>query len=456
MKHRALLSAACLLMTTPLPATIAAAQAQEAASPTRFTRDPALFAAKKEQVAAVYDQASPAAGAEVRALFAQDLLGMIAAPLARMGLSSEDVADAITIYWIAAYDASHGIIGQETDPTLARGARAQIGRLVAGMPQLAGAGDAEKQDLADTMLLQALLIEAMMQTAADGNAVSIQAASDQVHRDAAQLIGTDLRKVELTAAGFVPQAGAAAQSPLPAASPPQAAAAPASAGEGRHAANWETVDGVYFKMFQGFGVGGMLTLDYEPVVLFTDGTYYEVEGAPLEDVDLAASRRAEPSNWGRWARNGNSFTLTDWEGDADTLDLQDGQFFKAFASDADGNRLSQSYERISGGGNTAFGGELMIVSQSELNFAPDGRYSKESFGGAMSSGAQSGTAMTAGSNRRTAGIGRYTLDRHTIILTEPDGTSTRQFFAFGSGGTPPELDRDLIFVGDRVFVHMSD
>ncbi|WP_347304135.1 DUF6683 family protein [Croceibacterium sp. TMG7-5b_MA50] len=448
------LFAAALLLSPALAPQPVSAQAAASPATITFTRDPTRFEAKKEQIAATFQQASPEAGAQVRQFLAQDLLALIAQPMAAMGLDTQNVIDMVATYWIAAHDAVNGVVGQQTDPALARAARDQIAATMAGDTQLTQMSEAERQDLADTMLLQALLIEGRMQSAAGSGPAMVRQMSDQIYQEASALTGTDLRAVNLTTAGFVPKAGAAARS---ASSTTAAATAssPAQSAPAAHAANWDKVDGVYFKLFYGTGVGGMMTMDYEPVVLFTDGTYYEVEGPALEDVDLAASRQAEPRNWGRWTRSGNSFTLTDWEGDGDTLDLQDGQFFKAFDGPAGGDRLDMKYERISGGGNTALGGEMMIVSQSELTFAPDGRYTKGSFGGAMGSGAQSGVGMTVGSNRPATGIGRYTIDRHTITLAEPDGSTSRQFFAFGSSGNPAELDRELIFVGERVFVHMD-
>lgn len=39
-------------------------------------------------------------------------------------------------------------------------------------------------------------------------------------------------------------------------------------------------------------------MTYVPVILFKDGSYYEIDDAALEDVDLAAARAAHPNLWG--------------------------------------------------------------------------------------------------------------------------------------------------------------
>ncbi len=83
--------------------------------------------------------------------------------------------------------------------------------------------------------------------------------------------------------------------------PPVAAEPPA---EPRHAANWAAVEGVYFRSTTGVGVGGMVVIEFEPLILFRDGSYYEIDDAALEDVDLAAERAATPRRFGRWTRSG--------------------------------------------------------------------------------------------------------------------------------------------------------
>ncbi len=114
-----------------------------------------------------------------------------------------------------------------------------------------------------------------------------------------------------------------------------------------HPENWSQVEGVYFRAYYPAGVGGMVTVDYEPLVFFKDGAYYEVEEEAIEDMDLAASRRTRPNKWGRWTRSGNVFTLTNAKGKSSREEPQDGSFFKAFPAEAAGNRLAAGYKRVS-------------------------------------------------------------------------------------------------------------
>lgn len=242
-------------------------------------------------------------------------------------------------------------------------------------------------------------------------------------------------------------AAAATPAPPPRQSAPQSAPA-ASASPSAHAGNWANVSGVYFRSLASFGVGGMMVMKFFPLILFKDGSYFEIEDTPLEDIDLAASRAAKPRDWGRWSRKGNTFFLTDDKGKTNDYDLQQGNFFQAFPA-SPGTTLAGSYKTISGGGNTAFGGDVMIASQGRYTFLPGGVFSTERSTGAMNSGASTGVGSTVAANK--AGRGRFSVDRYTLVVTHANGRQERSFFAFGSEKTPPRLDRDMIFIGDSVY-----
>lgn len=235
---------------------------------------------------------------------------------------------------------------------------------------------------------------------------------------------------------------------------PAAVAAPgATLGPPRHADNWQKVSAVLFRATYMVGVGGMTYPDFEPVVLFKDGTYMEVQDAALEDTDLVASRAAKPKRWGRWVAAAGGYTLTGSTGKPETMKLQDGSLFKAFG--ASGRMLSVPYKRISGGGNSALGGEMTIASSSQYAFMPDGRFSRDGSFGAIGSGQTSGVGMAASSRNRQAAPGRYTLKDHTLTLTFPDGRQKRHFFAFGSKKAPAQLDTEMIFIDGSVYSHID-
>ncbi len=107
---------------------------------------------------------------------------------------------------------------------------------------------------------------------------------------------------------------------------------------------------------------------------------------------------------------------------------------------------------MSGGGNTAMGGDVMIAVSNRYDFRSDGTYGRGGSTGATNSGATSGVS-SAMSRRRPPEGGRYGLDRHTLTLTGPDGRSRRLFFAYGSQKDPPQPDREMAFIGGSVFTN---
>jgi hypothetical protein len=247
-----------------------------------------------------------------------------------------------------------------------------------------------------------------------------------------------------TCGGELVRLAATAAAPAPAVK--QAAAAPAA--DAAFAGNWANVSEVLFHSVAGIGVGGMVVMEYEPVILLEDGTYFEIGDAALEDVDLAAEQSAKPKRFGRWSQSGDSYVLTNADGTAKSYALQDGALFKAYPAEQP-TMLATRYKRISGGGNTALGGEMMVARSNIYTFTPDGRFSIEGSVGASSSGEQSGVSTTL--QGESAAAGRYALDRHTLMLNFADGRHERHFFAYASKGNPPQRDPGMIFIDDNTF-----
>ncbi|MBB4858898.1 hypothetical protein HNO88_002224 [Novosphingobium chloroacetimidivorans] len=452
MNVRNAFSAPLVLSLLPLAGVLAlpASVAAQAPSPTHFSRDPALLEAKEQQLIAATRAQNPAMADALQKAFSQDIVAQIAPQLKTVGLDPDDMADMTTIYWVNAWEAANGVIGSQPDRALVQGARRQIAGVLASDARLAQMTDAQKQDVADTMLIQGLLVDARMQAVAKQPAGQRQQMSDTIAGEAQQLLKTDLRAVTLTPQGFKPKSAASA---TPAARNPAlmpSGAAPA------HAENWTKVEGVYFRSAFISGVGGMMVQDFEPLVLFRDGTYYAVDDAALEDVDLAAEHARKPGRFGKWQKAGTRFTLIDdddKDGKSDPVALQDGQFFKAFPAEASGGKLAATYSRVSGGGNTALGGDVIVGGRTDISFAADGSFGRKGSRGGLNTGASTGVGVSV--HGKNASAGRYRIKNYTITMTQADGRTERKFFAFGSHHNPPALDTDMMFIGDRVYVVMD-
>ncbi|WP_407529194.1 hypothetical protein [Methylobacterium oryzisoli] len=393
---------------------------------------------------------NPIAAAEVaREMSKHDYDAIFRSLLDGTGLRPTDAGDVLTAFvvlqWMVANDAT-----AEPSPAALRAIREQFVMPMADKPPLSRLET--RAAFAEQVKLRAVLHHAGWQAARRLGVVP---------RFLAGLSGefippAKLRALDLTEEGLVAKGRARIAGPARRADdPPRVAEAPAEAppaalpAEPRHAANWAQVEGVYFRATTGVGVGGMVTIDFEPLILLRDGSTYEIDDAALEDVDLAAERQAKPRRFGRWTRSGDDFVLTGTSGKPLSYRLQDGSFFKAFPAGA-GETLSRGYRRLSGGGNSAMGGDVMIAVSSRYDFRPDGSYGRGGSVGATNSGATTGVG-SALSRRRAPEGGRYALDRYTLTLTGADGRVRRLFFAFGSQKDPPQPDRDMIFIGDSVF-----
>ncbi|MFB0491128.1 hypothetical protein ABIE45_003714 [Methylobacterium sp. OAE515] len=368
--------------------------------------------------------------------------GFLAGTALRETDAGDVLAAFIVLQWMVANDAT-----TEPSPAALRAIRRQFVVPLATKPPLSLPG--ARATFAEEVKLRAVLHHAGWQAAKRAGTLTRFLAT----LPSDLLAPATLRTLVMTDDGLVPR-GARTRAAQPAPSVPRGAARatppePELPAEPRFPGNWATVEGVYFRAAYGVGVGGMMIMRFEPLILLRDGTTYEVAAAALEDVDLTAERVAKPRRFGRWTRAGDTFTLTDDRGRADTYKLQDGRFFRAFPAGA-GETVAQSHRTLAGGGNTALGGDVMIAVSNRYDFRADGTYGRGGSVGAINSGARSGVG-SAVSGRRAPEGGRYALDRHTLTLTAPDGRARRLFFAFASHGDPPAIDRDMIFVGDDAF-----
>ncbi|MGE7418930.1 hypothetical protein [Methylobacterium tarhaniae] len=402
---------------------------------------------------------NPVAAAEAaRELERHDYDAIFRGILADTGLRADDAGDVLTAFivlqWMVANDTS-----VEPSPAALRAVRRRMAAPLAGKPPLSQ--PAARAAFAEQVKLRTVLHQAGWQAARRlGTLPTFLAGLPKDFIPPAKL-----RAVALTDDGLVArgQAGgpaggdrgtptpgeapSAASIPAPGAAPPVAVEPLA---EPRHAANWDGVEGVYFRSATGVGVGGMVVIEYEPLILFRDGTSYETGDAALEDVDLAVERTARPRRFGRWTRTGDAFVLTGQGGKPQEHRLQDGSFFRAFPAEPGERTIARSYRRLSGGGTSAMGGDVTVAVSNRYDFRPDGAYGRGGSVGATNSGASTGVGSALSRQRAPEG-GRYALDRHTLTLTGPDGRSRRLFFAFGSQKDPPQPDREMAFIGASVF-----
>jgi hypothetical protein len=195
--------------------------------------------------------------------------------------------------------------------------------------------------------------------------------------------------------------------------------------------------GIYMQQVTSYGVGGMVTFDFDAYAVFQDGTI----SRDLNEVFGDKTAR-NPKDWGRWQQSGNGFNVT-WN-NGKTKKLGGSLFYRTFASSS-GDRLEGLYRSLGGGGNTALGGNVMIVDSRNIQFYRNGSFEESS-----ARGGSSGQTTTSSKNSAT---GTYTLNGHTIELRYADGRTLRtSFYFFPSKGGKTA---DSIGIGSRVYSRSS-
>ncbi len=196
-----------------------------------------------------------------------------------------------------------------------------------------------------------------------------------------------------------------------------------------------TIDGWYFRAKSGYPA----SVTFEPLILFKDGTYFEIGKDPIEDLDIIASKKNESHLWGTWKKPQNEFILTDNEGKTNEYDLDNGNWFPAFPFNKS-IQLRGVYEKISGGN---FGNGLYALFNSQLTFLDN-----EHFTHSENSGVSS---YSSNAWKNSKDSGNYVILGNTIEFEYNDGRKARLSFAIGAEGDNV-IDTDMIFIGGKAYV----
>lgn len=205
--------------------------------------------------------------------------------------------------------------------------------------------------------------------------------------------------------------------------------------------------------------------------LLRDGSFYRRARLPPDQLDVAASRRLEPQQWGRWRAAGNAYEMQAQDDDGRPSGGWAAAAHQPVRPWPAGTRLDGRYTRSSFTGSSFFGG--MSRTQG-IRFTPDGRFERSFHGlsstgtmqaitgtviggsshgdGQGSSGVGGGTVATGGGavgavagSRKDDGAsrrGRYELQGFAISLHYDDGR-TERLLSF-----PVRGDRRSVYVGD--------
>lgn len=196
------------------------------------------------------------------------------------------------------------------------------------------------------------------------------------------------------------------------------------------------VAGWYFRAVYGYPI----SVTFEPVVLYKNGEYVEVEDQPVGELDKVADKRIRPQAWGTWRKDGDTFYLTNNEGRTTDYQLGNGNWFPAYPF-MENVPLAAGYENTTGGD---YGNGTSALFKTRIDFPEEG-YFYHSFNGGI---------ITPGSAawNKSEDAGTYTIEGHTMVLTYNTGEVVRLSFALGAKGSPAQPSSDMIFIGGDVFL----
>lgn len=242
---------------------------------------------------------------------------------------------------------------------------------------------------------------------------------------------------ELTAETEAPRPSEAVPpSPAPSAAPapPPPSAAPSRADPAALAA----IDSFAFDTRPVMGIGGFITTDIYPIVLFKNGDVLaEVEGLTFPG-GLAAHRRAHPDQWTRWQRTGAELQILEATGWG-TL-----PFPTTYGALPDGFRLDGLFRRLSGVGTMGVGGTDAVTAFNEYRFHPDGRVERGGgVGGRSEFGGTSTVTRGVAPNRR----GAYRIEGLQLRITYDDGSTEQRLLI-----TDPKDPKGAIWLDGHRYV----
>ena len=151
---------------------------------------------------------APAGAVDLEKALSLDIIGLVGKHVAPIGLRTDDLADATAIYVIEAWSAANGKVLQP-DRALATAVRRQMVRAIASVAASAAIDDAVRQELAESMIVQAALIGSAHENAVEqGDTAAAAAVGEAARKGAQATLGLDLRTMALTPAGLHDKSGA--------------------------------------------------------------------------------------------------------------------------------------------------------------------------------------------------------------------------------------------------------
>lgn len=189
---------------------------------------------------------------------------------------------------------------------------------------------------------------------------------------------------------------------------------------------------------------GITAPEFKPVLLLKSGEYCMRVDLPPGDIDAAAHKRAHPGAWGKWRRVGSKYERTNAKGNWVKAGWE-----RRLSPARPGEELRGTYASTSGGGNSAYGGNVTVASVNRLTFLPGGKFRLERTGATIFDGSRG--PVGGGVSSSSEADGTYELEGSSLELRHRDGTVERRAFHWGDpkGKTSIFLNQVLYALDDE-------
>ncbi len=169
--------------------------------------DPYLFTVSKltrqtniQKIVANAEKGNATAGQTMKALLInQDIFGILDTSLQGQGLKTNNLADALGFFWVTSWSIANDTVGQNSALQL-QSVRNQARGFLDQQPNITSWNAAKKQEMSDTLYLNAVFLMLMYQQSKDAGAY--KSVITQAAQNGAKHFGLDTQKVTLTETGL--------------------------------------------------------------------------------------------------------------------------------------------------------------------------------------------------------------------------------------------------------------
>lgn len=167
------------------------------------------------------------------------------------------------------------------------------------------------------------------------------------------------------------------------------------------------------------GYGGYYYEVYTPFVFFTNGRFIRSPYIAVNQINADKYIAGQGEAVGAWVVTGDKVEVTFDSGRKRTYDWLDNLGY----APNDGQKISGTFETVSGGGTLAVGGDGGVLNYSTMSFTADGLFTTERL--------TSSTSENSAAYQTSKTSGKYKINKnYSITLTTNEGKSSTVFFCW--------------------------